>query len=383
MPRSSKTGTARASQSEPTMPVRDPTVRSGRLGALARVPMAGCFVAACAGGGAPPVEVALDVPETQPTPRSRESRAPSPDGCELHGSGLSRRFQLALAPGGKPFAEVTRARTVTVRLERDGIMSVTLDAGGVTLAGFADPNETPLYASAPMVVAGAIVPLGWSGLRFVDAGTDGVEVSLGPDALPKLVTGLDEAPAKGTTPCSNLALVPGSFPVGAAIPRPAVGVAMLDGEAVLLSREPGGDAALTLWPAPDAPPSVHVLERARGETRIAWVLDESVVFGWIDDEHLLPTEARPHVPVPHRSSTVDPTVRAPTRMRCLKPVPVMAEVDGAARFIGHVEAGKVLGIEMNGSEGFLLGVDGASFHPYSYSELRIRAGDLAGCVVLE
>jgi hypothetical protein len=288
--------------------------------------------------------------------------------------------QLALAPQGKPFVEVSRARTISVRLEDDGVMAVTLDAGGVTLSGFADPAETPLFATAPLLLAETVIPLGWSELRFVGTGSQGVEISLGPDALPSFVTGLDEAPLKGRAGCDTLTLVEGAFPVAAAIPRPVLGLARLEGEAVLLARSPGGEAALTLWPDPDDPPSVHVLERRDGATRIAWVLDESVVVGWVDGEHLVATETRPRIPVSHRASSVAPTVRAPTRLSCPKPVPVMAEVDGTARFIGHVEAGRVLGIEIDDDgEGFLLAVDGASFHPYSYSEMRISVGDLVAC----
>lgn len=363
------------------MPARDPTVRIGRLGARLRLVMAGCFVAACAGGGLPSVEVALDAPEPAPA-RAVEGRAPeASDGCELRATELTRRVQLALAPKGKPFAEVSRARTISVRLEGDGVMAVTLDAGGITLSGFADPEETPLYPAAPFVLAGTVIPLGWSELRFAGAGAERVEISLSPDALPSFVTGLDEAPLRGDARCESLTLSPGGFSVSSAIPRPVLGVKVLEGEAVLLARSPRGEPALTLWPDPDDPPSVHVLERGIGQTRIAWVLDESVLVGWVDDEHLVATEARPRVPVPHRTSTVAPMVRAPTRLSCPKPVPVMAYVDGAARFIGHVDAGRVLGIEIDESgEGFLLGVDGASFHPYSYSEMRIVVRDLAGCV---
>ncbi|NUO53549.1 MAG: hypothetical protein HOV80_32255 [Polyangiaceae bacterium] len=363
------------------MLARHPTVRTGRLGVRLRLVMAGCFVAACAGGGRPPVEIALDAPEPTPLRPGDARSAEASDGCELQATELTRRVQLALAPGGKPFVEVSRARTITVRLESDGVMAVTLDAGGITLSGFADPDETPLYPAAPLVLAGTVVPLGWADLRFAGAGPEGIEISLAPDALPAFVTGLDEAPLKGTARCEALTLSPGAFPVAAAIGRPVLGVKLLEGEAVLLGPSPQGDAGLTLWPDPDDRPSVHVLERGIGKTRIAWVLDEAVLVGWVDDEHLVATEARPRVPVPHRTSSVAPTVRAPTRLSCPKPVPVMAEVDGAARFIGHVDAGRVLGIEIDDSgEGFLLGVDGASFHPYSYSEMRIVVRDLVGCV---
>jgi hypothetical protein len=366
------------------MSSREPTVRTGRLGARLRLVMAGSFVAACAGGGRPPVEVALDAPQPTPVHPAERAAPKLSEGCELRATELTRRVQLALAPGGKPFAEVSRARTISVRLEGDGVMAVTLDAGGVTLSGFADPEETPLYAAAPLVLAGTVTPLGWSEVRFVASGSERVEISLAKGALPSFVTGLDEAPVKGEAPCEALTLEPGAFPVPAAIPRPVLGAALLEGEAVLLARTPGGEAALTLWPDPDDPPSVHVLERKPGATRIAWVLDESVVVGWVEDEHLVATDSRPRIPVPHRASTVAPTVRAPTRLSCPKPVPVKAEVDGAARFIGHVEAGRVLGVEIDDDgEGFLLAVDGASFHPYSYSEMRISVGDLVGCALRE
>jgi hypothetical protein len=376
----SKAGPTRASDEHANMAALDPTApSSGRFGVITRLLPVGGLVAACSAAAPPPVEVALDPPLRPPLPAQVSPQPVDDRACELGAGAVVRRFEIALAPLGRPFAEVTRARTATVRLGSDGAMAVTLDAGGVTLSGFVDPAATPLYATEPLVLAGAVVPLGWTGLTFLGLSTEGVQIALGPDALPSFVSGLDEAPARGTAACSSLSLVPGRFPVGSALPTRPIGAAMLVGEAVLLSAEPAAEPALTLWPDPDAPPVVHLLARVPGRARIGWVLAETVVFGWVDGAHITDTEALPPAPLPSAGVRLEHSVRAPTRLSCPTSVPVLAEVDGEARFIGHVEAGKVMGVEMNDAEGFLLGVEGAAFHPYSYSELRVRAADLLPC----
>ncbi len=264
-----------------------------------------------------------------------------------------------------------------MHLGTDGALTVEIDAGGVLLTGLLGADEAPIFASAPVVLGGAVIPMGWVGLRYVGLESEGARVALAPSAVPAAISGF-EAPLSGVARCDALSVL--EQPLSLADVAPKRGkTATLVGEAVLLSVERGAEPALTLWPTEDAPAVVHVLERAGGAARVAWSVEDVVVVGWVDEAELGPPRAAPDVSPRRASAMTTRTVRAPSRFVCPHAVPVVAEVGGASRFSGRVEPGSVLGVELDGDVGFLLSVEGAGFQPYSYSELRVRPSDLVGC----
>jgi hypothetical protein len=338
----------------------------------------GC-AAACAAAPPPPVEVTLaPLPSGSPAVKSDKHASGDPDSCVLRAKSIARRFEIALTPTGRPFAVVTRARRAELTLSADGSMPLELDAGGVTFAGFATKDETPLFAAKPLSLGGAIAPYGWAELRFGGVEQGGVRLMLERGSLPEVVTGLEEEPS-GVSSCDGVSLVPTSFDPIAVLALPGRESAVLAGEPVLVGRRPDEDASLSLWPSAEAPPIVRVLGRTGERARVAWSLPDLVVYGWVDAGHLTPTPKAPSAAPRNPPLKLERTVVAPTHVSCARSVPVTAEVDGEARFIGHVAAGKTMGVLLDEGGATLLGVEGAAFHPSGYSELRVRADDLRGC----
>ncbi|MBL9027113.1 MAG: hypothetical protein JNL21_33270 [Myxococcales bacterium] len=359
--------------------VPDPAAHRG--GAALLLALA-CAVS-CAAEPPRPVEVvipplrAADVPPLQP--KHAEERS---DSCVLRGKSIVRRFELALTSAGRPYAVVSRARSAELTLAADGSMPLEVDAGGVTFSGFATKDDTPIFATKPVSIAGAIVPYGWAELRFAGLERGAVRVMLDSDWLPELVKGLEEEPA-GVTPCDALSLAPGSFDPVAALGMSGADTATVSGEPVLVGRRADEDAALSLWPSPDSPPVARIAGRAGDRARIVLPLADVVVYGWVDGSQL--ARASKAAPLSPRRSAVrmDRAVFAPSTVACPRPVPITAEVDGEARFVGHVSAGKAMGLELDQDGGLLLAVEGSGFQPSGLAELRIRSDDLRGCRVKE
>lgn len=339
--------------------------------------LSGC-AAACGVERPRPVEVVLAPgPSGSPAVKS-DKHGGNPDSCVLRGKSISRRFDIALTPTGRPFVVVTRARHAELTLSADGSMPLELDAGGVTLSGFAPQEETPIFAAKPLSLGGAIAPYGWAELYFGGVEQGGVRVMLERGSLPEAVTGLEDEPS-GVSPCDGLSLVPATLDPFEVLALAGKESASLSGEPVLVGRRPEEDATLSLWPSADAPPVVRVLARSGDRARVAWSFPDFVVYGWVDAAHLAPTSMRPTLGARRPTLKLEHNAAAPSRVSCARAVPISAEVDGEARFIGHVAAGKTMEVELDESGAILLGVEGAGFHPSGYSELRVRADDLRGC----
>ncbi len=346
-------------------------------------PAAAIFCAVgCAAPERPPVvDVALASIAAEDAAAAPDWRSLAAGGCILRARSVARRFDIALTTGGSPFAHVTRAREATLTLGSDGSVGIDVDAGGVTLSGFVSSEETAIFPARPLVLAGGLVPFGWAELRFRGLEPGGVRVGLAPDAMPTAVKELSDEEPTGVFDCDALSLVPETFdPASILSARPGV-PATLAGEAALVSTTPDGDARFSIWPDQDAPPVVRVVGRSGARARVTWAHENVLFYGWVDGEMLAPSQAPPRTPArPQIPAETTPSLRAAaTRVTCPRPVPVAAEVDGEARFVGHVAAGKVMGLELDETGGFLLGVEGAGFAPLSYSELRLRSDDLRGC----
>ena len=321
-------------------------MRTSALSALA--------VLACGACGAPPPP-ALAPPPRAPAPSASaaSTAAVEPPAPELtppraapvctYASELWRGEPVALraGPDAEPFGDVAAARSAKAHVLATGGW-LEVDTGQAKLRGYFDVSAPFLHPARPLLVDGVLVAGGAARLSVEGARGDKLLVRVAPPVDAELLGTATVAAA-----CDALSLDPARFALDALLPedRPLARASLAAGRDVLLSREPGGPAALRVHLAGPGGEEVAVLARRPGLARIVWRRAEGAIFGWVAARELTPPP--PAGGVLTLAEVDDGVAREPppktARRRATRAAPLVIERAGARVTVGSVTEGAVLG----------------------------------------
>jgi hypothetical protein len=321
--------------------------------------------------------------------------------CTLHASAWQGQateditkghHYLRFGPGARPFAEVLRARNVTLTLpvalaSAGGFLE--LDADGVELVGRIEALEMPIYPAKAFVLSECFVPNHERRLVLRSAEPGWVEVEA--DSIPRLAAARGALAAR--RPCSDVSLAPVHFDAAATDaamavdtpPPPSRPPLWLRAGAVMLSSAPEGPmvARVESFEPPDDTLLIHpvrVLAVAKAETRIAVETFGGTVFGWVPSDRLWKSP-RKYVDLTHDSMSL--LGRLPPErgepIVCARDVPLVAETGGERRRVGTVRAG--VGMTRAGAVAEFGKVEfqWAGVTPTDGSSFLVREAELSGC----
>ncbi|NUO49090.1 MAG: hypothetical protein HOV80_09565, partial [Polyangiaceae bacterium] len=112
---------------------------------------------------------------------------------------------------------------------------------------------------------------------------DQIELSLD---LPEVVERAAGRRLTGSLPCSVLSIAPEPFDPYENLFGAPTGFARLRGARIELSREQRAVADLTLVPTPDTKRDVAIIGQEGQRYRVAWEVEDVIVFGWVGAKDL-------------------------------------------------------------------------------------------------
>jgi hypothetical protein len=254
-----------------------------------------------AGCGAPSDRPVVDTSLPEPDSASRRPALPASESalssdpfsvpvprdavCVLAGTDR-RQIPLRLSPSGEVFGRVQGSNALRAHLSKGpatrGIV-VEADSKSVRVRAFAAAEDLPLHPNRVSLFGGMVVPTHFADLRVVDARTEQVELALD---LPDVVDRSAGRRVTSSLPCSVLSIAPEPFDPFENLFGAPTGYGRLRGARIVISREQRGGSDVTLVPSPDTRRDVAIVGQDNQRYRIAWEVEDVIVFGWVDAKDL-------------------------------------------------------------------------------------------------
>lgn len=265
---------------------------------------------------------------------ARLERPASP--CTLQGPWHEQPHGLALAPGGKPYAEVFQVKQATVVAGDD--VFVQLETESMRLTGYVDKKQLVLHAAAPMLVERYAVPGPKLPLRFLSAKADRITFEV---PLPKSMKA--KASPRADAPCSDLALDDDADfdPRDALDEKTEKSAHVVQGKPIPLSIEPGKPPIVTV--RYDRMEEADILATQGKLVRVALhtnALDPGqhvMLIGWIPAS-LISDQASGFggswATGGDRSAARKPSPKNAKRMTCRTEIPLAVELAGERKTVG-------------------------------------------------
>jgi hypothetical protein len=316
-----------------------------------------------------------------------EVALPKPYACAFHGTGIWETVRLELAPG-VPYTEVEGFDSIDLGVpiaKAPAPVGIRLIKGRIELQGLAAATTLPLHFAHPVLLGDLFLPMATTDLNWTDAaaGEMGVEIRLG-KMTSEVLKGVDWR-QHVRRECTELGIqAAGSFhefaPIGG---RGLNAAARLSAPGpVPLSATPGGAPIASLVPRGWLYPGTTVVERRPEWTRVAVMLDQMFLVGWVPRKVVKP----PPKPKMMGDTVVGmgglglsgggpPRWKAP--FTCDHRVRLVAEARGQRRVVGTIGPG--VQMEVAPGEYKLLGVRVDGINPIEGAQFLIHRADIQGC----
>jgi hypothetical protein len=288
---------------------------------------------------------------------------------------------LRLAVDELPFIVV---RQGSAELKLDGgidpnALSVLVTRHGVTISGLIRVNDVGLRLKRAVVFEGVAVPqpstvLAWGG--FSAAGK--------PVLVHSLREGTEPDKLRAEVDCGDITLDGASYDPEGPIKRGEGrwGRLMLDAHVPLMT-EPRGAAAAFLQGDDVYDTIVREVAFDGGYSRIVWLRQREVVFGWIPGSALAFPESPPS-PMPENPPYPTEPPAATGTVKCGKLIDLFATANGKPpRKVGTIAAGSTFDVGGSSYERFsdiaALAAFEQAFYIWGDGLLMVKTDDIAGC----
>lgn len=327
------------------------------------LPIAALLLAACAGPPppAPKTTIVLSPPiDSSASPGAEVDAAPpaplepplvalpEPAACVMTTSrwrGARATSDLRFREGGPIFA---RASGGKARLHLP-VGSVTDGAGleiadeSFALRGHLASSEIWLHPAKPIVLGEAVIPLYGSKLEWASARPGTVAVTFDPQEGIALVQ-----PLAADVPCDSLSIDNTPILTDAALPGLKNGKQALlrAGRSIPLSLTAGGAPLANLTAKADADALVTVMETAGKNTRVSWLREKSLIFGWVPTSQLEFPKQLPSLNGygAGSGSGFGRSIHPLSRVVCPEDVPFVVEAGGERMTGGKIFAGVTINV---------------------------------------
>jgi len=340
----------------------------------------------------PPRSVAAE-PDTSPppSPPPPAAKPPLPPPVALDSAvacafdaarweGTADITDLALRPGGKPFARITGGPArLSIPVGPAGDALLEIRDAGLSVAGHVPAKAAALRPNAPFELNGFAVPTIFARLAWSEGANASLTVVYeAPEELEVL-----DPPLRATRPCADVGLEGRSFEAKDGVPGGSDAdkkdvKALLPGSRVSLASTPTGKPVARI--AVKEATHVSVFESRGGMSRVSLPVDRLLVFGWVKTSELKPAGSLAGYGSGRgRRGLREPSTVVVERWRCAEDVPLVAAVEDERRAVGAI--GKETPIEVLAREEdeVVVRVWTTSIHAAEGARFSVRAADLAGC----